>query len=817
MDSGLTDVAAMRAALDSELARADVLAAAARSAEAAVAILRQQLADEMQRGAEAVALAAAEADELRRQLVAQRGSKAHAEVRARAEANAARAIAASTRAASFAAAETLALDVRVCLAAVAVLIRDVVSEQNMVPLSSSGLMGMSLPTRQVPSGTHASSPNPAAETKPENVHESAGSLSTMTNGPQSVFFVAGNGDDAVPIASHPRGSELRWVHDSTTIPSAASQVLDLPHKNKPTGAAGVATTATGFDLGALLRDVESAGPMESAQAVLEERTVLRVRLSTVTGQLRESERERTLLHEQLATLKGLLRAQEAVGLAEGGANAAYVDAGPPAPLKDAMDSRAQTAAQPDIYMSASVASVAQHAAKVSTDATGSAVQAAKNLAAASSAVVAEQTGILSTGMDSSAMLEVLDAELARADVLAAAARAAEAAVAALRQQLADERLRGAAAAALAEAEADELRRQLAARRGSREHGESRARTALDAALVAVDAARADAGAARADANAARATLENARAEGMRLAAELLQTIVECKTSVDTAVAFGYAQEAAVSPTAAAAATMSESGPVDEGIGQAHNVAAPLGDERSDRSMPPSPGVSAASASAKGQVPASASESAAQSPPTTPTTAASAVVAAAASNPPAQRSHPLRPGPRHSWGGAVDPATPPPAPAARFSLGILLRDLPRPLPLLDLDRAMSDERAGHRVRLEALAERLRESERERELVHLQLAHLKELLAMQAAAARRAGRADPADPATSAAAGPAGAELSDAERAVAATARLEYAKAVVVRFLETRDVTLLPALREVPEGHECWECVLAFECVCCYLCV
>ena len=53
------------------------------------------------------------------------------------------------------------------------------------------------------------------------------------------------------------------------------------------------------------------------------------------------------------------------------------------------------------------------------------------------------------------MLEVLDAELARADVLAAAARAAEAAVAALRQQLADEQLRGAAAPFPAVASTDE--------------------------------------------------------------------------------------------------------------------------------------------------------------------------------------------------------------------------------------------------------------------------------------------------------------------------------------------------------------------------
>ena len=149
-----------------------------------------------------------------------------------------------------------------------------------------------------------------------------------------------------------------------------------------------------------------------------------------------------------------------------------------------------------------------------------------------------------------------------------------------------------------------------------------------------------------------------------------------------------------------------------------------------------------------------------------------------------------------------------APQEGFDLGELLRDLPRPLPLVDLERAMAEERAGHRAHMESMMEKLRESERERELVHLQMAVLKEQLLLQAAVARRAlgpasngGEDCLQEDASGAASDGVTSSASSNWASSGATARLEYAKNVMVRYLETHDQSLLPALREVQRCLSC----------------
>mmetsp|Transcript_30448 Transcript_30448/g.81049 ORF Transcript_30448/g.81049 Transcript_30448/m.81049 type:complete len:527 (-) Transcript_30448:178-1758(-) len=107
-------------------------------------------------------------------------------------------------------------------------------------------------------------------------------------------------------------------------------------------------------------------------------------------------------------------------------------------------------------------------------------------------------------------------------------------------------------------------------------------------------------------------------------------------------------------------------------------------------------------------------------------------------------------------------------AAQISSDETSRQLASALAAVEQERQEREsERGAYREHLETVSARLAEVERERELLFRQLEVLKEQLAQLAAGRDRSGSAEHA----------------------------EYAKNLVVTFLETRDPSLLPALRQV----------------------
>ena len=140
----------------------------------------------------------------------------------------------------------------------------------------------------------------------------------------------------------------------------------------------------------------------------------------------------------------------------------------------------------------------------------------------------------------------------------------------------------------------------------------------------------------------------------------------------------------------------------------------------------------------------------------------------------------------------------------FDLQVLLHDMPMPLPLVDLDRVMREERTGYHAHLDSMVGLLRESERERELLHQQLALIKELLARQDASAIVYGRQAKECSTAKSSAAPAsssedsiGISYGDGTNYARqdASVNFEYIKTVIIRYLETDDSSLLPVLQEV----------------------
>ena len=133
----------------------------------------------------------------------------------------------------------------------------------------------------------------------------------------------------------------------------------------------------------------------------------------------------------------------------------------------------------------------------------------------------------------------------------------------------------------------------------------------------------------------------------------------------------------------------------------------------------------------------------------------------------------------------------------FDLGALLHNLPRPLPLVDLDRVMAEERAGYRAHLESVTSLLHESEHERRLLHQQLKLLKELVAGQDVLVKTSRNKQTLDAklAVTVALPTSTVKAEDADALGIPPVSLEYIKTVVVRYIETHDTSLLPVLREV----------------------
>ena len=123
----------------------------------------------------------------------------------------------------------------------------------------------------------------------------------------------------------------------------------------------------------------------------------------------------------------------------------------------------------------------------------------------------------------------------------------------------------------------------------------------------------------------------------------------------------------------------------------------------------------------------------------------------------------------------------------------MQNLPMPLPLVDLDRIMAEERAGYKAHLESVTSLLRDTERERQLLQQQLDVLKKLVATQDA---RASKTKSSNLSASRSSSMPISNTSDSQSSLGeAPICHEYIKTVVLRYLETHDTSLLPVLRQV----------------------